>query len=123
MNDFNIYLKKLPNALDQSEQGVLFYELSKLKSEYEHTHDALLLDKIDELRSLVCSHNLRLCAYVAKEYCMKHNRLKDMEDINNECVIALQRAIDDYDLDKNVSFDVFAHKYMSSHLLNLYLKV
>lgn len=122
MNDFNIYLKKLPNTLDQSEQGVLFYELSKLKSEYENTHDVSLLDKIDELRCLICNHNLRLCAFVAKEYCMKYNRLKDMEDINSECVIALQKAIDDYDLEKNVSFGVFAHKYMSTYLLNKYLK-
>jgi DNA-directed RNA polymerase specialized sigma subunit len=75
ITDFYNYKNSLPKPLDAKEQEILLYTYSKTKDE--------------NIREKIIEHNLRLCANFALEYATKYNQIKEVEDINSECIIAM----------------------------------
>lgn len=108
MDEFLKYFRSLPQALDQKEQEFLFYEYAKTKD--------------PKIRERLITHNLRLCADYALKYCKRHNITWRIDEINSDCIIALVRAVDKYDISKGLAFSTFVWAGMSSILLNNYLK-
>jgi len=98
----------LPQPLDKKEQEFLFYEFSKTRDE--------------SIRQKLIERNLRLAAKFAYDYCSKNNILGSIEDINSECVIGLVRAVDEYDVSKEIAFSTFAIKWINYAVLNSFLK-
>lgn len=101
--DFKKYIDTLPLPLDKKEQEVLFFSYSKSKD--------------DNIKIQLIEHNLRLCADFAMKYCMKYDKLQDIEDVNIECCIGLARAVEKYDMTMGYEFSSFAYRCMEIEIL------
>lgn len=121
MDGFSLY-SNLPSCLDSQEQEFLFYEMAKLKEEYEKTGNVDTQKKYLAIREKLITHNLRMCTNFALKYCQKYNKMNDFEDICVESTIALTKAIDDYDQSRGLPLAKLAYKYMETQIFNVYVK-
>jgi RNA polymerase primary sigma factor len=67
--------------------------------------DPDFLDRYDELRGQLVLHNQRLCFHYAKRYSRSR---EDLLDLFQEAVIGLLRAIEKFDIRRNVRFATYA---------------
>ena len=66
--------------------------------------------------------NLRMCADFAFKYCKTYWNHGEIGDIFGECVYAMEKALDNFDPSRGVSFVTVCYKYMQTHLMNLTIK-
>lgn len=122
MDEFMSFWNSLPKHFDAKTQEGKLKELNLLKVEYEKTKEKKTEAKYLALRGELIERNLRMCADFAFKYCKTYWNDGEIDDIFSECVYAMERALDDYDVSRGGSFVTVCYKYMQTHLMNLTIK-
>ena len=122
MDEFMRLWKTLPESFDSGTQNRKLEELALLKAEYEKTKEKKVEMKYLALRGEFIERNLRMCADYAFKYCEKYWDIGEVSDVFGECVYAMERALDAYDVSRGLSFATICYKYMQTHLMNLTTK-
>ena len=105
MSSLESYINTLPGPLSKKEQTELFNRFAKTKD--------------PQIRDLLITHNLRLATNVIlKDFSRTKFEAEDLVQIAN---IALVRAVDKFDLQKEVEFSTFAVPCIKQEILN-YIK-
>ena len=96
--------------------------MAQLKQEFERTKEPRDEAKYLALRGEIIEHNLKMCLDYAYRHCRKIGNRDNIEDIFGECVVALEMAVDNFDVSRGLVFTTICYKYMETHLYNLYIK-
>lgn len=120
--EFLKVVEKLPKVLNKETQYGLFREMARLKEQYLKSGDSTIKTQYYRVRDELISHNLKLSADFAIKYCRRYDMAKDVEDLYGECIIAMVKAVDSYDVERGFDFSTLAYNYMEMHLLKLYGK-
>lgn len=92
----------------------------KLPPALKEKENVKLLEKMPdkEARELLIKGNLRLVAYIAKKY----SNSEDIEDLFSIGTIGLIKAIDKYELEKNIKLSSFASRCIENEILMYFRK-
>lgn len=71
-----------------------------------------------EARKFVIENNMRLLMLVAKQY---YNETIELDDLINVGAVGLIKAVDSYDIEKNILFSTYASKCIQNEIL-MYLR-
>ena len=85
------------------------------KEEKEYLLKHLNGDK--QARGILIEHNLRLVAHIAKKYSANE---KDMDDIISTGTIGLIKAVDSFNLDKNIKLATYASRCIENEILMMF---
>ncbi len=77
--------------------------------------DPIFADRYEELRGQLVLHNQRLCFHFAKKYSRNY---EDLFDLFQEAVIGLFRAIDKFDIGRNLKFSTYASLWIKQRIRN-----
>ena len=110
MQQFMQYVSKLPKPLSPLKLHKHLREYYKSKDEFA--------------RQVIISHNLRLCAKKAINFCYQKDIPDEVSDVYSECVIALTQSLEKYNPynKENKSFAGFAYKYMGFAAYRYYIQ-
>ena len=89
-----------------------------LTSEEEHELLLKLADGDDESRKKLVEKNLRLVVYIAKKF---ENSMFNIEDLISIGTIGLMKAINSFNLDKNIKLATYASRCIENEIL-MYLR-
>lgn len=111
---YNMLLKLL--GIDNS---VLYIEGTEklptpLNKEEEHELLVRLMNKDNEARKILVEKNLRLVVYIAKKF---ENTNINIEDLISIGTIGLMKAINSYDLSKNIKLATYASRCIENEIL------
>ena len=111
---YNMLLKLL--GIDNS---ILYIEGTEklptpLNKEEEHELLVRLMDKDNEARKILVEKNLRLVVYIAKKF---ENTNINIEDLISIGTIGLMKAINSYDLSKNIKLATYASRCIENEIL------
>lgn len=102
MNELESYINTLPPPLSKKEQAELFKKFAKTKD--------------SAIRDLLITHNLRLATNVImKDFSRTKIETDDLVQIAN---IAVVRAVDKFDVKKEVEFSTFAVPCIKQEIIN-----
>lgn len=91
---------------------------SPLSSEEEHELLERLMNKDNEAKNRLVEKNLRLVVYIAKKF---ENSGINIEDLISIGTIGLMKAINSYNLDKNIKLATYASRCIENEIL-MYLR-
>lgn len=111
---YNMLLKLL--GIDNS---ILYIEGTEklptpLNKEEEHELLVRLMNKDNEARKILVEKNLRLVVYIAKKF---ENTNINIEDLISIGTIGLMKAINSYDLSKNIKLATYASRCIENEIL------
>ena len=110
-----LYLSQTDEPLAKDEQEKLFRELSEIKKRYG-IESEIYKDK----RKTIINHNLRLCANFAINYAKARNLIKDIQDINSQCIVFMVSVIDNFDIDRGTEFSTYLYSSLDGLFSNYY---
>ncbi len=87
---------------------------SPLNKEEEHELLLRLMQKDNEARKILVEKNLRLVVYIAKKF---ENTNINIEDLISIGTIGLMKAINSYDLSKNIKLATYASRCIENEIL------
>lgn len=85
-----------------------------LNKEEEHELLVRLMNKDNEARKILVEKNLRLVVYIAKKF---ENTNVNIEDLISIGTIGLMKAINSYDLEKNIKLATYASRCIENEIL------
>lgn len=85
-----------------------------LNKEEEHELLLRLMNKDNEARKILVEKNLRLVVYIAKKF---ENTNVNIEDLISIGTIGLMKAINSFDLDKNIKLATYASRCIENEIL------
>lgn len=85
-----------------------------LNKEEEHELLVRLMNKDNEARKILVEKNLRLVVYIAKKF---ENTNINIEDLISIGTIGLMKAINSYDLSKNIKLATYASRCIENEIL------
>lgn len=122
MENFIKFANTLPKHLNAETQQNKLTELAELKAKYEETKTKESESAYYTLRNELIERNLRLCSDFAIKHHDSYGSFVEVSDIFGECVCAMEKALDDFDINRGLSFTTVCYKYMQTHMLNLMKK-
>lgn len=108
-SDLIYYLCKneaLPNPLSNDEENFYASELNLIGEEFK--------ERRETARNILIEHNLRLVVYIAKRF---ENTGESLEDLVSVGSIGLIKAINSFNLDKNIKLATFASRCIENEIL------
>jgi RNA polymerase sporulation-specific sigma factor len=114
----NIYIKML--KILGVEKADMFYIAGndKLPAPLDVTEEQLLLEKLmkkdSEAKNVLIERNLRLVVYIAKKF---ENSGINIEDLVSIGTIGLMKAVNSYNLDKNIKLATYSSRCIENEIL------
>ena len=110
-------IKKIINLLKSLLRSEVYYvgSLDKLPEPLKkEEEERLVLENSTHAKHLLIEHNLRLVVFLAKKY---ENTGVDLEDLVSIGSIGLIKAINTYNLDKNIKLATYASRCIDNEIL------
>ncbi len=96
----------LPNPLSSEEENFYAQELNLIGDEYN--------ERREQAKSKLIEHNLRLVVYIAKRF---ENTGESLEDLVSVGSLGLIKAINNFNIDKNIKLATFASRCIENEIL------
>lgn len=102
---------------------MIYIKINELPESFSNEENLKVLKEIrngrEELSEVLVMHNLRLCLFVMNKK-LKYYNGNDTEDIFQICTIGLIKAVNNFDIEKNILFSTFAIKCIENEINNYF---
>lgn len=117
MKLINLLKKYLKMFFSEDNNAYLIGSGEALPEPYSKEEEQAILEKLEEgeeVKNDLIEHNLRLVVYIAKKF---ENTGVDLDDLVSVGTIGLIKAVNSYNLDKNIKLATYASRCIENEIL------